>query len=85
MLTAGDTFPNRNIRASFHTSPRSTGVKGKKSREVDMTHEMAGLRTQQPKSASSIACLAFVALMATAFWAGALWVGNILLHIFAVG
>ena len=50
-----------------------------------MTHEMANLRSVQHKSASSIACLAFVALMATAFWAGALWVGNILLHIFAVG
>ena len=50
-----------------------------------MTHEMAGLRTQQPKSASSIACLAFVALMATALWAGAVWVGNIVLQLFAAG
>jgi hypothetical protein len=50
-----------------------------------MTHEMANVRNVQHKSASSIACLAFVALMATAFWAGALWVGNIILHLFAAG
>jgi len=57
----------------------------KRIREVDMTHEMANVRSVQHKSASSIACLAFVALMATAFWAGALWVGNIVMQLFAAG
>lgn len=29
---------------------------------------------------TSIACLAFVAALALAFWAGALWIGNLLIH-----
>jgi len=50
-----------------------------------MTHDMVNLRGVQRKGASSIACLAFVALMATAFWAGALWVGNVIMQLFAAG
>lgn len=29
---------------------------------------------------TSIACLAFVAVLALAFWAGALWIGNTLIQ-----
>ena len=29
---------------------------------------------------TSIACLAFVAVLALAFWAGALWIGNMLIQ-----
>jgi hypothetical protein len=42
-----------------------------------------GLGGRQAKGASSIACLAFVALLATAFWAGALWIGNLMLQLLA--
>ena len=33
------------------------------------------------KGASSIACLAFVVLMAAAFWTGAVWIGQALMQI----
>jgi hypothetical protein len=32
------------------------------------------------RNVSSVACLAFVALIAVAFWAGALWIGEFLLR-----
>jgi hypothetical protein len=32
------------------------------------------------RNVSSVACLAFVALIALAFWAGALWIGEFLLR-----
>lgn len=32
------------------------------------------------RNASSVACLAFVALLAVAFWTGALWIGEFLLR-----
>jgi hypothetical protein len=38
-----------------------------------------GIGGRQAKGASSLACLAFVAVLGTAFWAGALWLGNLLL------
>jgi hypothetical protein len=44
---------------------------------------LANMGNSQSKSASSIACLAFVAILATAFWAGALWIGNTLLLVLA--
>lgn len=50
---------------------------------MQRTTAMAGMGRTQPKSVSSIACLAFVAVLATAFWAGALWIGNLLLQLFA--
>ena len=37
------------------------------------------------RGVSSFACLAFVALLGMAFWAGALWIGQILLRISASG
>jgi hypothetical protein len=46
---------------------------------------LAGMDRNQSKSVSSIACLAFVAVLATAFWAGALWIGNLLLQVLAAG
>lgn len=33
------------------------------------------------RSASSIACLAFVLAMATAFWAGAVWIAQFLIQV----
>lgn len=33
--------------------------------------------------AKSVACLAFVAVLGLAFWAGALWIGNTLLQLLA--
>ena len=33
------------------------------------------------RNASSVACLVFVALLAVAFWAGALWIGQLLLRV----
>ena len=44
---------------------------------------LAGVARVEPKSVSSIACLAFVAALAVAFWAGALWFGNLLIQLFA--
>jgi hypothetical protein len=32
------------------------------------------------RNLSSVACLAFVALLAAAFWAGAVWIGEFLLR-----
>jgi hypothetical protein len=32
------------------------------------------------RNASSVACLVFVALLAVAFWTGALWIGGYLLR-----
>ena len=40
-----------------------------------------GAARRSAKGVSSVACLAFVALLAVAFWAGALWVGNLVLQL----
>lgn len=50
-----------------------------------MLHDpLYGMATRRPgKNASSLACLAFVAMLAVAFWAGALWIGNTILQLFA--
>ena len=37
------------------------------------------------RSASSLACLAFVALLGVAFWAGALWLGQLIFSVSALG
>ena len=37
------------------------------------------------KGASSFACLAFVALLGVAFWAGVMWIGQAILRIAGVG
>ena len=44
---------------------------------------MAGVSRGSAKGASSIACLAFVAILAVAFWAGALWIGTELFQLLA--
>lgn len=36
-----------------------------------------------PAAAKSMACLGFVAILGLAFWAGALWIGNLLLQVLA--
>lgn len=33
------------------------------------------------RNSSSMACLAFVAILGLAFWAGALWIGQLLLNL----
>ena len=52
---------------------------------MSQNNALAGVGTGRKKSASSIACLAFVAVMATAFWAGAVWIGNVVLQILSAG
>ena len=37
------------------------------------------------RGVSSFACLAFVAVLGTAFWAGAVWLGEIILNATASG
>ena len=37
------------------------------------------------RSASSLACLAFVAVLGVAFWAGAVWIGQAILRISGLG
>lgn len=37
------------------------------------------------RSASSIACLAFVVALAVAFWAGAAWIAQFLIRVGALG
>ncbi len=44
---------------------------------------ITGVTRGPARAASSIACLAFVALLAVAFWAGALWIGAELLNLLA--
>jgi hypothetical protein len=43
-----------------------------------------GASRRQAKGLSSLACLAFVALLGLAFWAGAVWIGQALLQLTAV-
>ncbi|HEX7885477.1 MAG TPA: hypothetical protein VF474_05825 [Phenylobacterium sp.] len=40
-----------------------------------------GLARQAQRPARSIACLAFVALLGAAFWAGAVWIAEAFLRI----
>ena len=42
-----------------------------------------GMGGRQSRGASSIACLAFVAVLGTAFWAGAVWLGELLMQVLA--
>ena len=42
-----------------------------------------GANRTSARAGSSVACLAFVAVLAVAFWAGALWIGTELLHLLA--
>jgi len=37
------------------------------------------------RGVSSFACLAFVALLGTAFWAGAVWLGELIIRVNAAG
>lgn len=40
-----------------------------------------GVARETAEGAKPVACLAFVAILALAFWAGALWIGNVLLQL----
>jgi len=42
-----------------------------------------GMAGRPSKGASSVACLAFVGLLGAAFWAGAVWIGNMMLQLLA--
>ncbi|HEX3700756.1 MAG TPA: hypothetical protein VHV27_08795 [Phenylobacterium sp.] len=44
-----------------------------------------GLARPANRSVSSLACLAFVALLAVAFWAGAAWIGHVLVRMSQTG
>ncbi len=41
---------------------------------------LGGMARQPERPAKSIACLVFVAVLGCAFWAGALWIGQALMH-----
>jgi hypothetical protein len=59
-------------------SNRSTGSKRRKDLGETMARNLAFGGAARPlgRNASSVACLAFVALLGIAFWAGALWIGE---------
>ena len=44
-----------------------------------------GVSGPMTRSARSVACLAFVALLGAAFWAGAVWIGDALIRWAATG
>jgi len=44
-----------------------------------------GATRQAWRPATSIACLVFVALLATAFWTGAVWIAQAVMRVFALG
>ena len=47
---------------------------------------IAGRRaTGTQRGAASVACLAFVGFLAAAFWAGAVFIGQLLISLFALG
>jgi hypothetical protein len=46
---------------------------------------IGGVARPLGRSISSLACLAFVALLGVAFWAGAMWLGQVLLRMSAAG
>jgi hypothetical protein len=48
-------------------------------------HLTFGASRPMPKGASSLACLAFVALLGVAFWAGAVWIGQAVLRLTGFG
>ena len=48
-------------------------------------HFAYGAMRPLTRSTSSVACLAFVALLGTAFWAGAVWIGEAVLRITGLG
>jgi len=43
---------------------------------------LGGVARDPSRSASSIACLAFVGLMALAFWAGTIWIAEMVFRAF---
>lgn len=43
---------------------------------------LGGAARQMERPARSIACLAFVTLLGTAFWVGAAWIAQTLLHLY---
>lgn len=42
-------------------------------------------RPEVNRSVSSVACLAFVAVLAVAFWAGALWIAQVVVRVSQFG
>ena len=48
-------------------------------------HLTYGAARPTAKSVSSLACLAFVALLGVAFWAGVMWIGQLILRVTGFG
>jgi hypothetical protein len=48
-------------------------------------HLTYGAARPTAKGASSLACLAFVALLGAAFWAGVMWIGQLVLRVTGFG
>ncbi len=46
---------------------------------------LGGAARPMGRSISSVACLVFVVLLGLAFWAGAVWLGQVLLRMGALG
>jgi len=46
---------------------------------------VSGVARQMELPARSIACLAFVAVLGSAFWAGAVWIGETFLRMYGQG
>lgn len=46
---------------------------------------LGGVARETAQGAKPVACLAFVAILALAFWAGALWIGNTILQLLSAG
>ena len=46
---------------------------------------LGGVARQTERPARSIACLAFVALLGTAFWAGAVWIAENIFALYGQG
>jgi hypothetical protein len=46
---------------------------------------LAGAGRPQQRAVRSVACLAFVIFLSIAFWAGALWIADFLVHVGPLG
>jgi len=71
-------------RVTLPLSRRSIGAMEKHWEARNMRRNLAlahGLRGATPKAPRSLACIAFVAVIGVAFWAGAIWIGETLLRL----
>jgi hypothetical protein len=69
---------------SYHSAGSTRSIQEKSDLGGKMRREFAftGVaRRQAERPVRSIACLAFVAVLGVAFWAGAAWIGQSFLHL----